>query len=104
MPSYFAFVRRTARRRYSATLPDLGGLTVFARGPRHLADAAVGAARQAGLGRGLLPPVPTALRDLPRMADDVDGYWLLIDLTEALPAPDNPAARVQAEARVPAEA
>lgn len=104
MPSYFAFVRRTARRRYSATLPDLGGLTVFARGPRHLADAAVSAARQAGLGRGNVPPVPTALRDLPRMAGDDDGYWLLIDLAEALPAPDPPASPVPAEARLPAEA
>lgn len=87
---YFAFVRRTGARRYSATFPDLGGLVAHARGPRHLPDAAVLRARQAGFGRAAEIPPATALRDLPRLEGDDDGYWLAIDLADALPAPGEP--------------
>lgn len=101
MPSYFAFVRRTGHRRYSATFPDLGDLTAFARGPRQLAAAAVAAARRIGFARAGVVPHPTGLRDLPRMADEANGYWLLIDLADALPCSREDAERPE---RMEAEA
>ena len=100
---YLAFVRRTGARRYSATFPDLDGLVVHARGPRHLPNAAVVRARQAGFGRVAAPPPATALRDLPRLHDDADGYWLAVDLADALPGAAEAMAEDGAAAVAPAD-
>ena len=102
MTTYFAFVRRAADRRYSAQFPDLGGLTVHARGIRQLPGAAIMGARRIGLGRAGPPPVATDFRDLPRLADEADGYWLAVDLADAMPSPD--ADLGDALAQEPAEA
>ena len=74
---YFAFVRRDAERRYHATLPDFPGCAVAVAGLAAL-DHAVREAMHAHVGHGDWP-VPTRLEQLPRQADDADGYWLMVE-------------------------
>ena len=74
---YFAFVTRDAARRYHATLPDFPGCAVEVRRVDAL-DAAIRAALQARVDGGAWP-VPTRLEQLPRLGDDHDGYWLMVE-------------------------
>lgn len=75
---YFAFVRRDAERRYSATLPDFPGLTVHASQLAEL-PAAVRESIAEHSGTWALPP-PTRQEALPRQPDDHEGYWLMVEL------------------------
>jgi hypothetical protein len=74
---YFAFVRRDAARHYHATLPDFPGVEVDVDGFEAL-DEAIRDAVVAHVAGGAWP-VPTRLEQLPRQAEDHDGYWLMIE-------------------------
>lgn len=77
---YFAFIRRDERGRYLARFPDLPGVIVRADSLRQLQQ------RLAPAARGYLDAHPYALApavratSLPRMDDDLDGYWLEVDV------------------------
>ena len=75
---YFAFVRRDEQRRYLASFPDFTGVHVEAERLDAL-DATIRDALRAHVGRGAWP-APTRLEQLPRHAEDHDGYWLMVEV------------------------
>lgn len=77
---YFAFVKRDQDGRCTATFPDLPGLVVRSRSFRRLQKRLGPAARQHFMLQPVAPAPLERLQSLPRSEDDLDGFWLEVQV------------------------